>query len=84
MMPKHTIDKSFPYGPKWQSFQNEYDLCSDPNALSPSFFMQTTTPIVDRRMLEALKDYAHRENSDVRICFHNSPSDKPYDKKIFI
>ena len=61
-------------GQLWRSFQDDYELWLDQEALSPSYFSQSKIPAVDKRMLDALKDYALEENTDVRICLHDSPA----------
>ncbi len=59
--------------PLWDAIKEEYDLVEDANALSPSFFCRAGSPIVDRKMVDALKGFSALENSDVRICLHSSP-----------
>ena len=74
-MPNSTAGEILYDGDLWNSFQHSQQLWSDPKSLTPSFFIQTDLPVVNKRMLDALKDYAYKRKTDVRICLHKSPTD---------
>lgn len=57
----------------WISVKKEYQLVADPDALSTSFFCKADSPIIDKRMIDALREYSLQQNCDVRICLHSNP-----------
>ena len=60
-------------GPLWNKYRMEYDLRPDGSAKSPSYFCSSSVPLVDTRMINALKSYSVYEDSDIRICLHDQP-----------
>ena len=74
-MPNNLSVDNLYNGELWSSFQQSHQLWSDPKALTPSFFVQKKLPVVDKKMLDALKEYAYKRKTDVRVCLHKSPAD---------
>jgi len=60
-------------GPIWNKYEIEYDLRLDFKSRSSSYFCQSKIPLVDYKMMKALKSFSDYENCDVRICLHDRP-----------
>lgn len=78
------MDKTFTYnsissngkqrgGPIWNKYELENDLSLDLNSRSSSYFCQSRVPLVNNRMLKALRSYSDHEDCDIRICLHDQP-----------